>query len=170
MIAFEDETWVELLPKLLKCWYLEGKQLEVETPGINKRINVFITLDFASEKMIYSIHRRRRSREFKYHLNKLMRCARRRRFKRIVMIMDNSPVHRSAESKRFLKRNGRFLKVFNLPKYSPSLNEVEHINRQLKRDVCANVYHENPKELRRATSRYLENYDKESRQKLGNVT
>ena len=46
MVAFEDETWAELLPKLWKCWYLKGKQLEVETPGVNKRINVFITLDF----------------------------------------------------------------------------------------------------------------------------
>jgi hypothetical protein len=66
MVAFEDETWVELLPKLWKCWYLKGKQLGVETPGINKRLNVFITLDFASGRLVYSIHRKRRSKEFKY--------------------------------------------------------------------------------------------------------
>ena len=166
-MAFEDETWVELLPKLWKCWYLKGKQLEILTPGINKRINVFITLDFASSKLIYSTHWRRRSKEFKYHLTKLMRYARRRRFKRIILIADNSPVHRSAESRKFLKRNSRFLKVFNLPSYSPNLNEVEHVNRQLKRDVCSNMYYENPKELRKTVREYLKN---RVWQKLGKMT
>ena len=138
MVAFEDETWVELLPKLWRCWYLKGKQLEVGTPGMNKRVNVFITLDFASGRLVYSIHRKRRSREFKYHLKKLMKYAKLEKYKRIVLIADNCPVHRSVETKRFLKGNDRSLKVFNLPSYCPNLNEVEHINRQLKRDVCAN--------------------------------
>jgi transposase len=155
MVAFEDETWVELLPKLWKCWYLKGKQLRVETPGINKRLNVFITLDFASGRLVYSIHRKRRSKEFKYHLSKVMNYAKRKKFKRIILIMDNSPVHRSEESKRFLKRNRRFLKVFNPPSYSPSLNEVENINRQIKRDVCANVCYEDIRNLSSAVRKYL---------------
>jgi transposase len=155
MVAFEDETWVELLPKLWKCWYLKGRQLEIETPGINKRLNVFITLDFASGQLVHSIHRRRRSREFKYHLSKVMKCAKRKGFKRVILILDNSPVHRSEESRRFLERNRRFLKVFNLPSYSPSLNEVENVNRQLKRDVCANFYHEDLGKLSSAVRKYL---------------
>lgn len=159
MIAFEDETWVELLPKLWKCWYLKGKQLEVETPGINKRINVFITLDFAGGELVYSIHKRRRSREFKYHLKKLMSYARARKYKRIILMTDNCPVHRSAESRRFLERNVGPLKVFNLPSYSPNLNEVEHINRQLKRDVCSNFYHGSLGNLGRAVREYLKSYN-----------
>jgi len=155
MVAFEDETWVELLPKLWKCWYLKGRQLEIETPGINKRLNVFITLDFASGQLVHSIHRRRRSREFKYHLSKVMKCAKRKGFKRVILILDNSPVHRSEESRRFLERNRRFLKVFNLPSYSPSLNEVENVNRQLKQDVCANFYHEDLGKLSSAVRKYL---------------
>ncbi|MCQ8897894.1 MAG: transposase [Hadesarchaea archaeon] len=79
------------------CWYLKGRQLEVETPGINKRLNVFITLDFASGQLVHSIHRRRRSREFKYHLSKVMKYAKRKGFKRVILILDNSPVHRSEE-------------------------------------------------------------------------
>ena len=168
MVAFEDETWTELLPKLWKCWYLKGKQMEIKTPGVNKRINVFITLDFAPGKLIYSIHQKRRSREFKYHLRKLMKYAKRRRFKRIVLIVDNSPVHRSAESRRFLKRNSGFLKVFRLPRYSPNLNKVEPVNRQLKRDVCANWYHDNLKDLGKAVREYLSHY--QIRQKLGDMT
>ncbi|MDI6819869.1 MAG: IS630 family transposase [Candidatus Hodarchaeaceae archaeon] len=167
MVAFEDETWVELLPTLWKCWYLQGKLLEVETPGINERANVFITLDFVSGKLIYSVHRRRRSREFRYHLRKLMKHAKRRRFKRAVLMIDNSPVHRSAESRRFLEENRRFLKVFNLPSYSPNLNEVEHINRQLKRGVCANVYHRSMKNLKKALRGYLKSF---GWQNLGKMT
>ena len=106
----------------------ERKATQNRDAGNKRAINVFISLDFASGELIHSVHGRRRSREFKYHLKKLMRYARRRRFKRIVLIVGNSPVHRSAESRRFLRKNRRFLKVFNLPKYSPNLNEVEHIN------------------------------------------
>ncbi len=158
MVAFEDETWAELLPKLWKCWYIKGKQLEIETPGINERINVFITLDFAGGELIYSIHQRRRSREFKYHLRKVMERARKGRFKRVILIADNSPVHRSVESRRFLRKNTGFLKVLNLPSYSPNLNEVEGVNRQLKRDVCANWHYGNLKDLGRVVREYLKNY------------
>ena len=54
-----------------------------------------------------------------------------------------------------MERNRRFLKVFNLPSYSPSLNEVENVNRQLKRDVCANFYHEDLGKLSSAVRKYL---------------
>ena len=158
MVAFEDETWTELLPTLWKCWYLRGKQPEVPTPGRNKRINVFITLDFARGELIWSIHRRRRSREFKYHLRKVMKYAKRTRYRRIVLILDNSPIHRSRETKKFLNRRRDFLKGFGLPKYSPNLNEVERINKGLKRDVCANVFYGNLKELEKAVRRYFRNY------------
>ena len=159
MVAFEDETWTELLPKVWKCWYLRGEQLEIPTPGRNKRINIFITLNFPTGKIFYSTHRRRRSREFKYHLGKLMRQARRRRLKRVVLIIDNSPIHKSAESRKFLKKYSDFLKVFRLPKYSPNLNEVEKVNRQLQRDVCANLFHGNPKNLTKTVRNYLRNLE-----------
>ena len=68
----------------------------------------------------------------RFHLKKLMKYARLEKYKRIVLIADNCPVYRSVETKRFLKRN-RSLKVFNLPSYSPNLNEVEHINRRYVR-------------------------------------
>lgn len=158
MVAFEDETWTELLSKLWKCWYLKGKQLEIPTPGRNKRLNIFITLDFAADRLIYSIHRRRRSKEFKYHLRRLMNYAKRRKYRRAIVILDNSPIHRSTESRRFLKRNSNFLKIFKLPEYSPNLNEVENINRQLQRDVCANWHHANLKELGKSVRGYLKNY------------
>ena len=87
-----------------------------------------------------------------------MERARKRRFKRVTLIADNSPVHRSVESRRFLKKNTNFLKVFSLPPYSPNLNEVEPINRRLKRDVCANLHHENLKNLEKSVRRHLKNY------------
>jgi hypothetical protein len=159
MVAFEDETWAELLPTLWKCWYLRGEQLRAPTPGINRRINVFITLDFATGRLIYSIHRKRRSKEFKYHIRKLMRHAKWKGYNRVIVILDNSPIHRSAESRKFLVHHRSFLKVFKLPKYSPNLNVVERINRRLKRDVCANTFFDNLKELERATRKYLRDLD-----------
>jgi len=167
-VAFEDETWVELLPTLWKSWYLKGKQLEIMTPGINKRINVFITLFLGRAKTVHSLHARRTAREMIYHAKKLLKMTGKMRFKKTILFMDNTPVHRSRRFKNFIKKNRDRLKVYPLPEYSPNLNKVEKINRNIKRDVCSNRYHDNVKELKSCIRRYLKEY--KIRQKLSNYT
>jgi transposase len=143
-----------------------GEQREVPTPGVNRRINVFITMLWPSRRVIYSVRGRRRSREFREHLNGLLRHMRRHRVRRLILIMDNATIHRSRETKRFLERHEDRISPFYLPRYSPQLNEVEgRVNRQLKRDLCTNHAYQNIGELGDTARRYLRNHNKRHKQR-----
>lgn len=133
-----------------------GEQRRVSTPGVNRRINTFVTLLWPSKKKLYSIRRRRRSREFKEHLQQLLRYLKRHGLKRIILIIDNATTHRSRETRQFLEKHAEEITPFYLPKYSPRLNEVEgRVNRHLKRDVCTNHNHRSIEDLEKATRKYI---------------
>ena len=80
-------------------------------------------------------------------------------FRKTILFMDSTPVHRSKRFKHFTKKNRDRLKVYPLPEYSPNLNDVEKINRSIKRDVCSNRYHDSVKELKNCIRRYLKEYE-----------
>jgi transposase len=134
----------------------KGEQRIILTPGVNKRINAFITILWPSKKVIYSVCRRRRSREFKRHLRNVLRRMRSHKMRRIILILDNATSHHSRETRRFLDKHSDAIGPFYLPKHSPQLNEVEgRVNRKLKRDVCTNHAYESVEEIERAARRYL---------------
>lgn len=61
-------------------------------------------------------------------LERLLRQIRRK----IFLILDGHPVHRSRVAKAWLARNGHRLRVFFLPGYSPELNPDELLNQDVK--------------------------------------
>jgi len=64
-------------------------------------------------------------------------------------------IHRSRETRLFPEMRGE-IKSFYLPKYSPSLTEVEgRINRRLKRNICTNHNYDRIDDLEEATRRYM---------------
>jgi len=89
-----------------------------------------------SKKALYNIRKRRR--EFKDHLKSLLRHMRRHELKGLILIIDT--VHRSRETRLFLERH-REIKPFYLPKYSPSLNEVEGRTIRMLKKIYAQTTH-----------------------------
>jgi transposase len=66
-------------------------------------------------------------------LNFLDRLADQNKYKRIHLIMDQHPVHRSKRVRRFLaSRKGRKIQMHFLPGYSPELNPDEVLNQDVK--------------------------------------
>jgi len=61
-------------------------------------------------------------------LERLLRQVRRK----IFLILDGHPVHRSWVAKAWLVKNARRLRVFFLPGYSPELNPDELLNQDVK--------------------------------------
>jgi len=61
-------------------------------------------------------------------LKRLLRLVKRR----IILIVDRHPVHRSADVKRWLAQQKRRIKMFFLPSYSPELNPDELLNQDVK--------------------------------------
>lgn len=57
----------------------------------------------------------------------------------VVLLWDGLPSHRSAEMKRFLASQARWLEVVRLPAYAPELNAVEGLWAYLKGTHLANL-------------------------------
>jgi len=56
----------------------------------------------------------------------------RQRRRKVFLILDGHPVHRSAAARAWLEANRRRLRVFFLPGYSPELNPDEYLNNDVK--------------------------------------
>ena len=52
-IGFQDEVWLELCATIAPMWMQKGSQVKIATPGVNKRINVFITMLYPSRALIW---------------------------------------------------------------------------------------------------------------------
>lgn len=155
---------MELNPIIGSGWMPKGQQRRIPTPGVNKRINIFITMLWPSKKALYNIRKKRRSREFKEHLTSLLRYMDRHRVEKLILIMDNATTHRSRETVRFLERHKDRMSPFYLPRYSPELNEVDgRVNRLLKKDVCTNYTYQSIGELEDAARRYIRSHNKRSK-------
>ena len=61
-------------------------------------------------------------------IKRLLRLRRRK----VLLIVDRHPAHRSAEVKRWLDRHAARLELFFLPGYSPDLNPDEFLNQDVK--------------------------------------
>jgi hypothetical protein len=161
IVAFEDETWTSLYPKIEAEWMEKGKQREVRTPGRNKRRNVFVTLAWPKRRkngFIFNAYARRRSREFKHHLSNLIRYAERHRARKVILFADHAPCHKTKNVKKFIREHP-ILKLKLLPKRAPKLNPVEYmINRPLKKVVCVNRSHQTIDEVLEETRTFLQQH------------
>jgi transposase len=63
---------------------------------------------------------------------KFVRRLLRLRRRKVLLIVDRHPAHRSAEVKRWLARHAARLELFLLPGYSPDLNPDEFLNQDVK--------------------------------------
>ena len=61
----------------------------------------------------------------------------RQRRRRVFLIVDGHPVHRSAAAREWLHANRRRIHLFFLPGYSPELNPDEYLNNDVKTNVVA---------------------------------
>ena len=75
--------------------------------------------------------------------------------------MDNASFHVIRKTKQFIEKQSNWLTVIFLPKRSPNLNLVEiKVNRNLKKDVCANHNYQTEENLINAVKRYLRSIDR----------
>lgn len=52
--------------------------------------------------------------------------------RKVFLIVDGHPVHKSAKVRRWLAANGASIEMFTLPPYSPDLNPDEYLNQDVK--------------------------------------
>lgn len=85
-------------------------------------------------------------------LRRLLKQARRK----VYLIVDRHPVHRSRKVKEWLLRNEERISVFLLPAYSPELNPDEMLNQDVKSNAVGRKRAKNRRQLMGYVRRHLE--------------
>ena len=121
-----------------------GEQQKILHKGSKKKVNVFITLLYPLNGIKFTTSKTRNSNDFINHLKSIKRYVRKRNVKRFIIVIDNASFHVSKKSRQFIERQSDdWLTVLFLPTRSPFLNLVEtRVNRNLKKDICANYNYE----------------------------
>jgi DDE superfamily endonuclease len=134
-----------------------GEQQKILHKGSNDKVNVFITLLYPLNGIKFTTSKTRNSNDFIHHLNSIKRYVLKRSIKRFILVIDNASFHLSNKTKQFIERQSEdWLTVLFLPTHAPFLNIVEtKVNRNLKKDVCANYNYETEENLLCTVRRYL---------------
>jgi transposase len=135
---------------------MRGEQQRIFYKGSNTKINAFITLTYPSNKIKFKITKSRTSDDFIDHLRNIKYYLIKNKVKRFILITDNASFHISKKTQRFLEKQSDWLTTIFLPKRSPNLNPVEiKVNRNLKKDICANHNYQTEENLINAVRKYL---------------
>lgn len=75
--------------------------------------------------------------------------------RRVYLIVDRHPVHRSRRVKNWVQENEKRIRLVFLPSYSPELNPDELLNQDVKSNALGRQRPHNPKELMGKVRSYL---------------
>jgi len=70
--------------------------------------------------------------------------------KKIYLIVDNALGHRVRKVQKFLSEHEDRLEIIKIPPYSPDLNEIEKVWREVKKEVVYNTYYPKFEEFKSA--------------------
>jgi transposase len=87
---------------------------------------------------------------------------------KIVIVLDNASPHRSNKTKEFVAKNKKRLELLCLPPYSPDLNPIERVWKNLRYCVTHNMYFETFEALENAIVNYLKEHIKPN-ERLGSL-
>ncbi len=136
---------------------MKGEQKEIIHKGTKEKVNAFITLLYPYNGIKFNTTGiTRNSNDFINHLKNIRRYVRKRSIKRFILVIDNASFHISKKTKRYIETQSKWLTAVYLPKRSPFLNPVEtKVNRNLKKDICANYSYETKADLVCSMRKYL---------------
>jgi transposase len=118
-----DESHFSTEPYLVRGWQKKGGHLKIPCPIKRERLTFFGCLNLRTKKFYWKKSKQTDSDAFIWFLTQL-----RQRFtgKDIVIILDNSSIHKSKKVREYLNRFSH-IHMFFLPTYSPEYNPVERI-------------------------------------------
>ena len=148
-IIFQDESGVSQRPPVRRTWAPRG-QTPVLIHAFNwKKLSISVALAFR-----WNGRRTRlffQTRPDSYNTESLIAFLRdlKREFRRrrVILIWDGLPAHRSREMTAFLRTQRSWLSVEGLPGYAPELNPAEQLRGNVKGRELANQCAENLKDV-----------------------
>ncbi|MBI5872466.1 IS630 family transposase, partial [archaeon] len=145
MLYFQDESSVSLVPVLGTTWAKKGETPKVKVTGNRGSIAVSSVISPAG-RMLFRIEKDTvNSETFVDFLKQIMRN---HRWRKIIVVTDNSKPHTSAYVQNFVEQSKNKIAVYYLPKYSPDLNPDEEVWKYLKNVKLEAHQARNKKEFR----------------------
>jgi transposase len=140
VLLFGDESEALTHPYLAHVWAKRGADLRIPAPGQAAKVAMLGLLDGRRRELIVRPSRTKRSSDFIALLEEMDR-----RYgpvpsvaiKPVRLVLDNGPIHTSKLTRAALERRAHWLRVEWLPKYTPELNDIEELWRDLKRHHLA---------------------------------
>lgn len=121
--VWEDETDIDLNPRIGRDWMPMGVRRTVMTPGKNIKHQFAAAMDARTGRLIWSDGARKNSGLFIALLRKLLK---RYADKRVVhVILDNFKIHKSRQVWAWMAEFGERVRLHFLPPYSPDDNRIE---------------------------------------------
>jgi transposase len=151
-LLFADESEALTHPYLAHVWAKRGADLRVPAPGQSAKVAMLGVLDWARRELIVHTSRTKRSSDFIALLEEIDRRYGPKlgvAIKPLVLVLDNGPIHTSKASRTALAARAHWLTVEWLPKYTPELNDIEGVWRDLKRHHLAHQTFSGPEDLDR---------------------
>jgi transposase len=133
-----DECDVHLLPVLRAMWMRRAQQVDVPSPGTNRKRTVFGALEWSTGRWLYQITERKRTGEFIAFLEQLALAYADRP---VLVVLDNASIHHAHAVETWVSEQTRVQLLF-LPAYSGHRhNPVEKVWWRLKDQIAANRLH-----------------------------
>ena len=129
MLYFQDESSVSIVPVLGKTWAKKGETPKMKVTGNRGSIAVSSAISPAG-RMVFRIEKGRVTS--KTFIDFLKQIIKNHRWRKVIVIVDNSPTHTAKAVHEFIKNNKSKIAVYYLPTYSPDLNPDEDVWRYLK--------------------------------------
>ena len=140
VLLFGDESEALTHPYLAHAWARKGADLRIPAPGQAAKVALLGVLDWAARTLVVHTSRTKRSTDFIALLEDLDRRygpQPGRDGKPVVLVLDHGPIHTSKGTRAALAARAHWLTIEWLPKYTPELNDIEAVWRDLKRHHLA---------------------------------
>lgn len=138
-ILFQDEStfYQSGLPR--KVWAKKGTKPILPIYGTRAKLNVFGIINPLTGQSHFQYIKNLDSDCFILFLKAILKLY--AHSKKIYLVIDNASAHKSKKVSKFLLPHKNKLELVFLPPYSPDLNPIEILWRELKKDVVYNTFY-----------------------------
>jgi len=142
-VFFVDESHFTNEPYVQRGWFLMGEKKKVQTSENKESKTIMGALNLKNQRVYWKQTDKGNSEtfiEFLYQITQSFQNV------LIILILDNSSIHKSKKVKNFLKRNP-LIKIKLLTPYSPEYNPIERFRLWLKKKIYGNNAYQSIKEV-----------------------
>lgn len=143
-LIFEDEASFRQDSTLHRTWSRRGCQPLVPVTGERKSVKIFGCVDIFSARFLYRRDEVFNAATYLLFLNDIANTYQRQK---VYYIQDNASYHKDKSVWNWFNKNRDWIKVYNLPPYSPEDNAQEPLWKHTRKEGTHNKYFKNADEI-----------------------